>query len=134
MKDGFDVTSRLGEGAGLWFLKILTGFLVIVVLVIHLIVNHLIVPGGLLSYADIVQYYQIPIIPMMEIVFLIFVVTHALIGLRSVLLDLRPSNILLQWINYGLGVLGIGSIAYGVWLVLVIVGREIGRASCRERV
>jgi succinate dehydrogenase / fumarate reductase membrane anchor subunit len=81
------------------------------------------VPGGLLSYADIVQYYQIPIIPMMEIVFLIFVVTHALIGLRSVLLDLRPSNILLQWINYGLGVLGIGSIAYGVWLVLVIVGR-----------
>jgi succinate dehydrogenase / fumarate reductase membrane anchor subunit len=123
MKDGFDVTSRLGEGAGLWFLKILTGFLVIVVLVIHLIVNHLIVPGGLLSYADIVQYYQIPIIPMMEIVFLIFVVTHALIGLRSVLLDLRPSNILLQWINYGLGVLGIGSIAYGVWLVLVIVGR-----------
>jgi succinate dehydrogenase / fumarate reductase membrane anchor subunit len=60
---------------------------------------------------------------MMEIVFLIFVVTHALIGLRSVLLDLRPSNILLQWINYGLGVLGIGSIAYGVWLVLVIVGR-----------
>ena len=123
MKDGLDVTSRLGEGAGLWFLKILTGFLVIVVLVIHLIVNHLIVPGGLLSYADIVQYYQIPIIPMMEIVFLIFVVTHALIGLRSVLLDLRPSNILLQWINYGLGVLGIGSIAYGVWLVLVIVGR-----------
>ncbi len=123
MKDGFDVTSRLGEGAGLWFLKILTGFLVIVVLVIHLIVNHLIVPGGLLSYADIVQYYQIPIIPIMEIVFLIFVVTHALIGLRSVLLDLRPSNILLQWINYGLGVLGIGSIAYGVWLVLVIVGR-----------
>ncbi len=123
MKDGFDVTSRLGEGAGLWFLKILTGFLVIVVLAIHLIVNHLIVPGGLLSYADIVQYYQIPIIPMMEIVFLIFVVTHALIGLRSVLLDLRPSNILLQWINYGLGVLGIGSIAYGVWLVLVIVGR-----------
>lgn len=123
MKDGFDVTSRLGEGAGLWFLKILTGFLVIVVLAIHLIVNHLIVPGGLLSYADIVQYYQIPIIPMMEIVFLIFVVTHALIGLRSVLLDLRPSNILLQWINYGLGVLGIGSIAYGVWLVLVIVVR-----------
>ncbi len=123
MKDGFDVTSRLGEGAGLWFLKILTGFLVIVVLVIHLIVNHLIVPGGLLSYADIVQYYQNPIIPMMEIVFLIFVVVHALIGLRSVLLDLHPSDQVLRMINYGLGVLGIGSIAYGVWLVLVIVGR-----------
>jgi succinate dehydrogenase / fumarate reductase membrane anchor subunit len=123
MKDGFDVTSRLGEGAGLWLLKILTGFLVIVVLVIHLIVNHLIVPGGLLSFADIVQYYQNPIIPIMEIAFLVFVVTHALIGLRSVLLDLRPSNIVLKWINYGLGVLGIGSITYGVWLVLVIASR-----------
>ncbi len=123
MKDGFDVTSRMGEGAGLWFLKVLTGFLVIIVMVIHLIVNHLIVAGGLLSYADVVQYYQKAIVPIMEIAFLIFVVTHALIGLRSVLLDLHPSNIFLKWINYGLGVLGTVSIVYGVWLVLVIVGR-----------
>ena len=123
MRDGFDVTPRSGEGAGLWFLKILTGFLVIVVLIIHLIVNHLIVEGGLLTYADVVRYYQIPIIPIMEIAFLIFVVTHALMGLRSVLLDLHPSNKVLRLINYGLVVLGVGSIAYGTWLILVIVGR-----------
>ncbi|PKO04493.1 MAG: hypothetical protein CVU41_16700 [Chloroflexi bacterium HGW-Chloroflexi-3] len=123
MRDGFDVTPRSGEGAGLWFLKILTGFLVIVVLIIHLIVNHLIVEGGLLTYADVVRYYQNSIIPIMEIAFLIFVVTHALMGLRSVLLDLHPSNKVLRLINYGLVVLGIGSIAYGIWLVLVIVGR-----------
>jgi succinate dehydrogenase / fumarate reductase membrane anchor subunit len=123
MRDGFDVTPRSGEGAGLWFLKILTGFLVIVVLIIHLIVNHLIVEGGLLTYADVVRYYQNPIIPIMEIVFLIFVVTHALMGLRSVLLDLHPSNKVLRLINYGLVVLGVGSIAYGTWLILVIVGR-----------
>jgi len=123
MRDGFDVTPRSGEGAGLWFLKILTGFLVIVVLIIHLIVNHLIVEGGLLTYADVVRYYQNPIIPIMEIAFLIFVVTHALMGLRSVLLDLHPANNVLRLINYGLVVLGVGSIAYGIWLVLVIVGR-----------
>jgi succinate dehydrogenase / fumarate reductase membrane anchor subunit len=123
MRDGFDVTPRSGEGAGLWFLKILTGFLVIVVLIIHLIVNHLIVEGGLLTYADVVRYYQNSIIPIMEIAFLIFVVTHALMGLRSVLLDLHPSNKVLRLINYGLVVLGVGSIAYGTWLVLVIVGR-----------
>jgi len=123
MRDGFDVTPRSGEGAGLWFLKILTGFLVIVVLMIHLIVNHLIVEGGLLTYADVVRYYQNPIIPIMEIAFLIFVVTHALMGLRSVLLDLHPANNVLRLINYGLVVLGVGSIAYGIWLVLVIVGR-----------
>jgi succinate dehydrogenase / fumarate reductase membrane anchor subunit len=123
MRDGFDVTPRSGEGAGLWFLKILTGFLVIVVLIIHLIVNHLIVEGGLLTYADVVRYYQNSIIPIMEIAFLIFVVTHALMGLRSVLLDLHPSNKVLRLINYGLVVLGVGSIAYGTWLVLVIVSR-----------
>jgi succinate dehydrogenase hydrophobic anchor subunit len=123
MRDGFDVTPRSGEGAGLWFLKILTGFLVIVVLIIHLIVNHLIVEGGLLTYADVVRYYQNPIIAIMEIAFLIFVVTHALMGLRSVLLDLHPSNKVLRLINYGLVVLGVGSIAYGTWLILVIVGR-----------
>jgi succinate dehydrogenase hydrophobic anchor subunit len=123
MRDGFDVTPRSGEGAGLWFLKILPGFLVIFVLIIHLIVNHLIVEGGLLTYADVVRYYQNPIIPIMEIAFLIFVVTHALMGLRSVLLDLHPSNKVLRLINYGLVVLGVGSIAYGTWLILVIVGR-----------
>lgn len=123
MRDGFDVTPRSGEGAGLWFLKILTGFLVIVVLIIHLIVNHLIVEGGLLTYADVVRYYQNPIIPIMEIAFLIFVVTHALMGLRSVLLDLHPSNKVLRLINYGVVVLGVASIAYGIWLVFVIVGR-----------
>jgi succinate dehydrogenase / fumarate reductase membrane anchor subunit len=123
MRNGFDVTPRSGEGAGLWFLKILTGFLVIVVLIIHLIVNHLIVEGGLLTYADVVRYYQNSIIPIMEIAFLIFVVTHALMGLRSVLLDLHPSNNILRLINYGLVVLGVGSIAYGIWLVLVIVSK-----------
>ena len=123
MRDGFDVTPRSGEGAGLWFLKILTGFLVILVLIIHLIVNHLIVEGGLLTYNDVVRYYQIAIIPIMEIAFLIFVVVHALIGLRSVLLDLHPSNKLLRLMNYGLGLLGVVSIAYGIWLVAVIAGR-----------
>ncbi|HSM24767.1 MAG TPA: hypothetical protein VK856_07905 [Anaerolineaceae bacterium] len=123
MRDGFDVTPRSGEGAGLWFLKILTGFLMIGILFLHLVVNHLIVEGGLLSYADVVQYYQMAIIPIMEVAFLIFVVSHALMGLRSVLLDLHPSNKMLKVINYGLIGLGVVSIVYGTWLVIVIVGR-----------
>jgi len=123
MRDGFDVTPRSGEGAGLWFIKILTGFLVILILLIHLVVNHLIVEGGLLSYADVVQYYQKAIVPIMEIAFLIFVVSHALIGLRTILLDLHPSNMVLRIINYGLLLIGITSIVYGTWLVMVIVGR-----------
>jgi succinate dehydrogenase hydrophobic anchor subunit len=32
----------------------------------------------------------------MEIFFLIFVISHALVGLRSILLDLNPSNRILR--------------------------------------
>lgn len=123
MSDGFDPRPRAGENTGLWFLKIITGFLVIIVLFIHLVVNHLIVEGGLLSYTDVVRYYQNPIVPIMEIALLAFVVIHALLGFRSVLLDLHPSNLVLKLINYGLVILGAGSISYGVWLIFVIVGR-----------
>ncbi len=120
MRDGLDVKPRSGEGAGLWFFKLLSGALILIVLIIHLVANHLIVEGGLLSYADVVSYYQTWIVPVMEIFFLIFVVSHALMGLRSILLDLRPSNTMLKVINWGLTVIGAGAIIYGTWLVIVI--------------
>ena len=123
MRDSFDVKSRMGENAGVWFFKVLSGLLIILILFFHLVINHLIVEGGLLSYADVVKYYQTWIVPIMEIFFLIFVVSHALIGLRSILLDLHPGNISLKWINRGLVLLGVVTIVYGTWLVFVIVGR-----------
>ena len=45
MRDGFDVNPRSGEGAGTWFIKILTGFLVIVILLIHLVIQSRSTPG-----------------------------------------------------------------------------------------
>ncbi len=123
MRDGFHTNPRSGEGAGLWFLKILSGLMIIVVLLIHLVVNHLIVDGGLLSYSDVVAYYQTWFVPVMEVFFLVFVVGHAMMGLRSVLLDLRPSNKLLRWINWGLTAVGVIAVVYGTWLVIVITQR-----------
>jgi succinate dehydrogenase hydrophobic anchor subunit len=123
MRDGFDVKARMGENAGFWFFKVMSGFLIILVLFFHLVINHLIVDGGLLSYADVVKYYQTWIVPVMEIFFLIFVVSHALIGLRSILLDLHPGNAALKWMNRGLLTLGILAIVYGTWLVIVIASR-----------
>jgi succinate dehydrogenase / fumarate reductase membrane anchor subunit len=123
MRDGFNTSPRSGEGAGLWFLKILSGLLIIVVLMIHLVVNHLIVEGGLLSYADVVAYYQTWIVPIMEVFFLVFVVSHAMMGLRSVLMDLRPSNKMLKVINWVLTLVGVTAIVYGTWLVIIITQR-----------
>jgi succinate dehydrogenase / fumarate reductase membrane anchor subunit len=90
---------------------------------IHLVVNHFVAEGGLLTYADVVAYYRIPIIPIMEIAFLIIVVSHALIGLRSIILDLRPSRQTLTAINWLFVVIGIVSVVYGIWLIQVIVAK-----------
>jgi succinate dehydrogenase / fumarate reductase membrane anchor subunit len=116
---------KSGENTWLWLLKLVTGVLVIVILGIHLAINHFISdnPGGLLSYADVVAYYQNPIIPIMEVLFLIFVVSHSLLGLRSILLDLKPSRSALAAINVMLSVVGVTAVGYGIWLISVIVAR-----------
>jgi succinate dehydrogenase / fumarate reductase membrane anchor subunit len=115
---------KSGEGSGLWFLKILSGLLVIVILVIHFTVNHMLgSKGGLMTYEDVVTYYASHlIIPIMEILFVSIVVPHALLGLRSIILDLKPSRKALKVINWLFVVFGAGFIIYGIWLILVIVG------------
>ena len=114
---------RTGENTWLWMIKIITGPILVIVLLIHFLVNHLLGQTGLLTYADVVAYYRNPIIPVMEIIFLATVVTHSLIGLRGILLDLNPARRFLKVIDGGLILLGIAAVTYGVWLILVIVSR-----------
>ena len=115
--------TRSGENTWLWLLKILTGILLVVLLGIHLVVNHFVSENGLLTYADVVAYYQNPIIPIMEICFLAAVVAHSLIGLRGIILDLNPSRSLLKIIDVVLVLGGVSVVTYGIWLVSVIVSR-----------
>ncbi len=111
------------EGSGRWLLKIFTGLLIVIFLGIHFVVNHLVAPGGLLTYADVVAYFQNPIIVVMEISFLVLVVVHSFLGLRSILLDLNPSPTVLRMANFVLLVIGAAAIIYGIWLALTIAGR-----------
>ncbi len=115
------------EGTWLWFIKAVTGLLVIVILFIHLIVNHFVAPNGLLSYADVVRYYQNPIIPIMEIGLVAFAVSHSLIGLRGILLDLKPTRAFISAINWLFSIIGIAAVIYGIWLIFTIVSK--GSAS-----
>ncbi len=111
------------EGTWLWLYKIIAGGLIVILLGVHFIVNHLVAPEGLLTYNDVLRYYTTPIIPVMEIAFLIFVISHALIGLRSIVLDLNPSAKLLRVIDIIFIAAGVASTIYGIWLVMVIVQR-----------
>lgn len=114
---------KSGEGVWLWLIKIVTGVLLIVILGIHLVVNHFIGQmNGLMSHSEVVTYYLNPLIVFMEIVFLVFVVSHALLGLRGIIIDLRPSRSVMTAVNWGFSILGVVSIIYGSWLIQVIVG------------
>lgn len=117
--------TRRREGAGLWLFKIIAGLLIVVLLGVHFLVNHLLAPEGLLSYAEIVRYYTNPIVPIMEVAFLVVVIAHALVGLRSILLDLNPSERVLRIANVTFWFAGVVFSAYGIWLVWVIVQRGL---------
>jgi succinate dehydrogenase / fumarate reductase membrane anchor subunit len=118
---------KSGEGSGLWLLKIVSGLLVIVILAVHFTVNHMLGSmAGLMTYEEVVLYYANNlIVPIMEILFVTFVVSHALLGLRGIILDMHPTRKTLRVINWVFVIVGVGSIAYGIGLVIVIVQRGL---------
>jgi len=116
---------RKGETFGLWFIKMITGPLLVILLIIHMIINHLVAEGGLLTYADVVEYFNNPWIVIMEVTFLTTVTTHALLGLRGIILDMNPSRSILNTLNWVLGLAGVGVVVYGVWLALTIASHSV---------
>jgi succinate dehydrogenase hydrophobic anchor subunit len=114
---------KSGENTWIWMLKIVTGPLLVILLLIHFIVNHFIGENGLLTYADVIAYYKNPLIPVMEILFLASVVTHSLSGLRGIFLDLKPSRELLKIADWVFVLFGVVAVIYGAWLALTIASR-----------
>lgn len=113
---------RPGENTWLWLIKIVTGPLLLVILGLHLTVNHYLgsMSSGLMTYDDVIRYFQNPLIVAIEILFLVTVVTHSLIGLRGIVLDMNPSRSILRLITWLLVILGVSSVGYGIWLALAI--------------
>jgi succinate dehydrogenase / fumarate reductase, membrane anchor subunit len=117
---------RPQENATAWLIKIATGPLLVILLIVHLTVNHMTgSANGLMNYEDVVNYFNNPWIVAMEITFLACVVTHSLLGLRGVILDLHPSAKTMGVINLLMWVLGVGSVLYGIWLALTIASFSV---------
>lgn len=117
---------KSGENSWLWLYKLLSGPFILILILVHFVVNHAIAATGLLGYKDVLVYYQVWIVPIMEIVFLALVVSHSLLGVRSILLDLKPSRGALSAINWIFLVVGAVAFVYGTWLILTIVSRGVG--------
>lgn len=113
---------RPGENTWTWLLKIATGPLLVLVLTLHFAVNHYLgsMSSGLMTYEDVIRYFQNPLIVAIEILFLVTVVTHSLLGFHGILLDMHPSRNLLvisTWLHV---IIGIVAVVYGIWLALTI--------------
>lgn len=105
----------------LWWLKMITGPLLIILLGIHLIVNHYMGSmDGLMNYADVKRYFSQPIIPIIEFSLASVVIVHALLGLRSIILDLNWSASKQRKTDLGLLLIGAAMIGYALWLTLKI--------------
>lgn len=116
-----DNTDKNIEGGIRWLAQVILGILLVLLLSIHLIVNHWVAPQGLLTYADIIHYYDFPGIALMEALFLIVVTSHCILGLHGILLDINlPPNVTQAGIRI-LITLGIAAIFYGIWLIIYIV-------------
>ncbi len=113
------------ENMWMWLLKLVTGALVIILIFVHIIVNHLVAKNGLLTYADVVAYLSNPWIAFMESSFLVIVVVHALLGTRSILLDLNPSKRGIEVMDWSMRVVGLAAIVYGLWLIQVIIHSKV---------
>ena len=108
-----------------WFLQAASGTLLVFLLAIHLLVNHWAAPQGLLTYADVIRYYDIPGIAWMEAIFLAVVASHGLLGVHSLVLDLNLSPKITGILRRVLILVGAIAILYGIWLIGVICAMSV---------
>src|ERR1700739_3057677 len=91
-----------------WLWQIITGHGLVFLLGFHLVAQHFIVKGGLRDFADVVTYLRNPLGLVFEVLFLVCVATHAMLGVRSIVLDFGLSERAEQWLSRvltGVGVL-----------------------------
>ena len=102
-----------------------SGVALLALVTIHMVAHHFVVEevGGLRTYAQVLDYIANPIIFVIEILFLVVVTTHAMLGLRSVLFDFGLSVRAKRMVARGLLVLGIVTVGYGVALISVLASR-----------
>lgn len=112
--------------AGLWnapaFVgQFVSGVALLFLLGLHMVAQHFIVPTGLRFYAEVIDWLRSPVMIVIEVLFLVFVTYHALIGLRAILFDFGFSERTEKRITRILWVVGIATVGYGVALFAAIL-------------
>ena len=104
-----------------WYWKAFTGMGLLIFLGLHFIANHFIAKGGLRDFADVVSYLRNPIILVLEVLFLVVVTIHAMLGVRAILMDFGLSDRAEKRLSQALTAVGVLTVSYGLWLTWVII-------------
>jgi len=109
------------RNAPVFVLQVISGGALLVLLGLHMVAQHLVVPTGLRYYDDVIAWLRNPVVVVVEVSFLVFVTYHALVGVRVILFDFGFSDRTERRITNVLWVLGIATVAFGVALFAAIL-------------
>ena len=112
-----------GGGSLAWIFQVVSGVLLVLLLGVHIVMQHFVASGGLRDYAQVVSYLSNPVVVAVESLFVIVLVWHAMLGLRAVLLDFgfgRRGQVL---ITRGVVALGVVTAAYSFWLIATLAAK-----------
>jgi succinate dehydrogenase hydrophobic anchor subunit len=118
------VVARAGRTRA-WRWTAVTGAALLVLVTVHMVAHHFVVQstGGLRTYEQVLEYVANPLIFTIESLFLVVVTIHAMLGIRSVLLDLELGDRGRSRIDRGLVALGTLTVGYGLFLVGTLASR-----------
>ena len=87
----------------------------------HGVAHHFVAADGLRNYAEVVTYLRHPVILVLEVLLLVNVTVHALLGVRAVVLDFGLSAARARQVTQGLALVGVLTIGYGLWLTWIVI-------------
>lgn len=114
------MSAQRDRSGAMWLMQALTGLLLVGILGMHMIVHHFVVEGGLRDYQQVLEYVANPLVTIMEIVFVIAAVIHAVLGVQAIITDLRPAPPTMRVIEWVLRIVALITIGYGVYLALAL--------------
>jgi succinate dehydrogenase / fumarate reductase cytochrome b subunit len=101
--------------------QMISGAALLVLLTLHLVAQHLVVPTGLRYAEDVIDGLRSPLLLAVEVAVLAFVTYHALAGVRVILFDVGFSVRTEERIVRVLWIVWIGTVIYGVALFAAIL-------------
>jgi succinate dehydrogenase / fumarate reductase, membrane anchor subunit len=101
--------------------QVVSGVALLLLLGLHMIAQHFIVPTGLRYYADVIEWLRNPVMIVLEVTFLVVVTYHALVGVRSILFDFGFSERTERLITNLLWAVGLVTVVYGMALFAAIL-------------